>query len=285
MRQLELFELPIAVSQPAVPSFSTIVDAGVDQESAEHLLKLVARKKRGVTVRRIIHPDYIKQAIPNFSDRTTWTDRSLKDIRVNTKRMRLLEHGKTCECCGRPTNLYTVETVECTPGEYLNAYTVTDRGAYEMTVDHIVPKCVGGNDSSVNRATMCRLCNEGKGIFMRLEEIELVSANLEAYIKPWANKEYVRTVIELQRLRHLCKGSDRDRITKCLNANMTNVTSKTNHASYDKRMRKMNLVIASLRKQFPTTEPAAPVIAVHVSWFERLAMWLSPVMNAVAFPR
>lgn len=289
MHQLELFGTPTTIPSPvaslAVPPSNVIVDAEVDRETADSLLKLVTRKKRGVTVQRIIHPVYIKQVIPDFSDRSVWTDHSLKDIRVNTKRIRLLEHGKTCECCGRPTNLYTVETMEGTPGRYLNAYTVTDRGAYEMTVDHIVPKCIGGNDSSINRATMCRLCNEGKANFMRLAEIERVSADLESYLKPWANRDYVRTVLELQRMRHFCKGGDLVRVTKCLNANMVGVTSKMNPESYDKRIRKMNLVIASLRKQFPIVQSEPLVVEVQISWFERLSMWLAPVANAFVFPR
>lgn len=133
---------------------------------------------------------------------------------------------------------------------------------------------------------MCRLCNEGKANFMRLEEIERVTANLELYIKPWANREYVRTVLELQRIRHFCKGDDLNRVTKCLNANMVGVTSKMNPESYDKRIRKMNLVIASLRKQFPIVEPLTQhVVEIRMSWFDRLTMWLSPVANAFAFPR
>jgi 5-methylcytosine-specific restriction endonuclease McrA len=74
----------------------------------------------------------VNVAIPNplFIERSTQSAKGRKKIRV------LQRDGYSCVLCSCPVGL---------------------------TVDHIIPRCVGGSDRYENLRTLCRPCNEAKG--------------------------------------------------------------------------------------------------------------------------
>ena len=74
--------------------------------------------------------------------------------------------GHVCVRCGREGSHFYVERHpnETQGGKHLNLYAVDPDGTEVlMTVDHIVPKSLGGSNDLSNLQPMCMPCNQEKG--------------------------------------------------------------------------------------------------------------------------
>lgn len=223
MFQLDLFRSTVYIDPSLPPTLAPAISA--------------VGKTKGVIAHSVFHPTTIKKVFPNFSDRTTWTDPLLLDININVKRIKLFERRPTCSCCGRPIDLYVVEQqVNGTQPPYLNAYSVDGDILHEMTVDHMLPRAAGGNDSQHNRTTMCQPCNNGKTVLMSLAEIETVMANPSQYSKPWVNQEFVKTLLLMQKCAHSLEGKQRKRAIAVIKNCAQGLSEGIKPATYQKRI-------------------------------------------------
>lgn len=95
-----------------------------------------------------------------------------KNIRVRAKvpRLRLFIRDRKCACCGIEGNLFAVDTIitkkgmQATP-PYLNLYCHEPEKGNNyvmMTLDHIIPKSMGGRQVPSNTQAMCINCNQKK---------------------------------------------------------------------------------------------------------------------------
>lgn len=98
-------------------------------------------------------------------------DALIKDESINIDRFKVYkdswryrtfyQKGCTCAACGRKGTKFILKPDTQNPERaHFNLY--SDDGVL-MTKDHIIPICLGGEDSIDNFQTMCQLCNEAKG--------------------------------------------------------------------------------------------------------------------------
>lgn len=79
------------------------------------------------------------------------------------KRMRLfMKKGVTCVSCQRTASVIFMDQRETDARPYPNLYIKTKNDYVVMTMDHIVPKVRGGNNSYENLQPMCSPCNSRK---------------------------------------------------------------------------------------------------------------------------
>lgn len=83
-------------------------------------------------------------------------------IRVNKSRFLCFKRSRKCVVCGIEGNIIVLEN---NINNYY--YTLYHKGAIGnyilMTIDHKIPKSLGGKDKQSNLATMCENCNILKG--------------------------------------------------------------------------------------------------------------------------
>jgi hypothetical protein len=117
---------------------------------------------------------------------------------VASYRIFTFHRSLTCECCGAQGNVFVVERhVNNKQKPHLSLYSVTPTGAVMLTVDHILPDCMGGKYHPSNFQTMCTPCNQGKKNIMSLAEINLVRANPKMYAKWWVNVTYLLLILDV----------------------------------------------------------------------------------------
>jgi 5-methylcytosine-specific restriction endonuclease McrA len=83
-----------------------------------------------------------------------------------SQRMRtLLYRGRKCRECGVKANVFYLEQkVNCKIKPYLNLYReCRDGSCLLFSMDHIIPKCLGGPTEPENLQLMCCGCNNHKG--------------------------------------------------------------------------------------------------------------------------
>ena len=81
-------------------------------------------------------------------------------IRKNEKYAFFLEQGLKCRCCKRHVEYVTVSRVKKTGYYHLSFHLADDT---ILTIDHIVPKSIGGENDSSNFQALCEICNRKKG--------------------------------------------------------------------------------------------------------------------------
>lgn len=78
----------------------------------------------------------------------------------NHSRLRVFYHkGTTCVCCGK-TGTRLIQGENRGGGKHWDVYT---DDLYPLTVDHIIPKSLGGSNDLENLQPMCSGCNSAKG--------------------------------------------------------------------------------------------------------------------------
>ncbi len=82
-----------------------------------------------------------------------------------------------CPLCGAKPNGFFTKTVKKKPQLDNN------RGRIEnyMTIDHILPRHLGGSNSRMNFIAMCAVCNEFKGNRHPFEWLEIMKNYLDKY--------------------------------------------------------------------------------------------------------
>jgi len=79
---------------------------------------------------------------------------------LNHRRMRVFANkGLKCEYCEK-SGIYLISAVDKFGSIHIDIYT----NNFElMTVDHVIPKCRGGDDNLLNLVPCCETCNKKKG--------------------------------------------------------------------------------------------------------------------------
>lgn len=80
--------------------------------------------------------------------------------------------GFKCNCCSRVASFVKVEQ-KSQSSVFLTLCALGKRKKHiQFTIDHVIPKSLGGSNSQENRQTMCEDCNTGKGNY--IEEFKIV---------------------------------------------------------------------------------------------------------------
>lgn len=76
-----------------------------------------------------------------------------------------LRKGVSCKCCGSKAEFIRIEKDEnCKSGLYhLVIYLKKGKKEIKLTIDHIIPKALNGDDSEENYQVLCEDCNREKG--------------------------------------------------------------------------------------------------------------------------
>lgn len=120
-------------------------------------------------------------------------------VMVTPKRLDSFKLNPACVCCGRVGNVFLIERHQNdTKSQYINLYSSDKSGLVLMTVDHILPDCMGGKYSPANFQTMCQKCNSSKGNVMSMSEIIDVRYNMKRYVKSWVNHEFLGLLLDIQ---------------------------------------------------------------------------------------
>lgn len=83
-------------------------------------------------------------------------------VRNHPKYLFFLKQGLKCRCCKEKV-AYVIVTKEsnCKSGFYHLSFYLQDDTL--LTIDHIVPKSIGGEDDKSNLQALCKRCNHAKG--------------------------------------------------------------------------------------------------------------------------
>ena len=82
-----------------------------------------------------------------------------EEVRISSTFVVLANKGTTCVCCGASAVSFAYVITDC--GRRSFSFLTKDN--VPLTKDHIIPKSVGGSNSSGNYQTMCQVCNLKKG--------------------------------------------------------------------------------------------------------------------------
>lgn len=85
---------------------------------------------------------------------------------IRSRRLRLFKFkGISCIKCKKKASYFALEKLIKTERDYsLNLYINDEElGEILMTIDHKIPKSLGGNSSFSNLQPMCFICNQQKG--------------------------------------------------------------------------------------------------------------------------
>lgn len=123
------------------------------------------------------------------------------EFMITPKRLHTFKRNCACIKCGAEGNVFLVERHNNeTSMQYVNLYSLHKGGMAMITVDHILPDCLGGKYSPKNFQTMCSACNGAKGNLMSQEEIDDIRADPDNYAKEWYNREFLGLMLDLQEL-------------------------------------------------------------------------------------
>jgi hypothetical protein len=73
-----------------------------------------------------------------------------------------MKKGITCVRCGMTGSFFALE-LDKGNGVHLDLYAIDGGEEVLMTIDHIIPKSMGGVNKMINFQIMCKICNELKG--------------------------------------------------------------------------------------------------------------------------
>lgn len=88
-------------------------------------------------------------------------------VHTFTNKMKIFKRSQRCSYCGRIGTVFSLD-VQVEKGiehsvAYLTLCRISSSGKlHPMTVDHIIPKAVGGPNDLDNLQTMCKCCNKSK---------------------------------------------------------------------------------------------------------------------------
>lgn len=98
-------------------------------------------------------------------------------ITTNSNRLMILKANQQCIICGLVGAFWKLEMHSSAPRPHLGLYAfeLNKRGEHIlMTVDHIMPKSLGGSKELNNLQTMCTICNNLKA--NRANTIEVIES-------------------------------------------------------------------------------------------------------------
>lgn len=101
-------------------------------------------------------------------------------VQANSKRYPVFVENKVCEICNINGSYLLLETNPESIKKkraHFNLYGVEDNKLLLMTVDHILPQSLGGNDGIKNLRTLCCLCNNARGNEFEDDATVLVKRN------------------------------------------------------------------------------------------------------------
>lgn len=196
------------------PMHFAFVDPRLDHEThliAPHINGAVTMTRFG-----ILHPQTVFEQLDkiNPSDSQQYLKWSLCGVEamVTPKRLRSFKDNCKCVSCGREGNVFLIERHVNEPTtQYLNLYAYDSGHLTLMTVDHILPDCLGGKYHVDNFQTMCRACNSDKANLMSLAEIERVRQNMGKYAKGWVRHDFLSLLLDLQMMIHQAKRNSAQR--------------------------------------------------------------------------
>lgn len=204
------------------------------------------------------------------------------NVMVTPKRLDSFRHNSTCVSCGRAGNVFLIERHQNdSRGQYINMYSTEKGGLVLMTVDHILPDCMGGRYHPDNFQTMCQKCNSSKGNVMSMKEIIDVRYNMKRYAKSWVNQEFLNLLLDIQvNLNLLKRGPELTKWNIVYDKYRKKIryeTSKEKGLEIIVALRREMLDIVATKTevtvcpQFVTTvSPATPPVSTVASWNARV---------------
>lgn len=101
-------------------------------------------------------------------------------------------HGQCARCGIEATSVVTYTLAS---EQHQVAYANIFAGRIMMTVDHILPRALGGADALSNLQLMCYKCNTKKEMMSTPQEMEAIMQNRDKHIRPSFKPHHMRYVI------------------------------------------------------------------------------------------
>lgn len=118
---------------------------------------------------------------------------------------RLMEHP-ICVKCGCDIN-HAIIIPACTRTNSVNCLAVghlsSDETFTQFTLDHILPKSLGGNFTIFNTQVMCETCNGKKQDIMPLSDIQKIRLNVEQHMLHYLNPDLIELLLNLKEVEAL----------------------------------------------------------------------------------
>ncbi len=118
-------------------------------------------------------------------------------------------HG-ACKGCGTEATHVVVYTRESENHEHTHANIFSGRTM--LTIDHILPRALGGRDAITNLQIMCFPCNKNKDMIISAQELELIMKNPTNYLRPGFTGQHMKYAVnkypEMKPFYELCGYDD-----------------------------------------------------------------------------
>lgn len=104
------------------------------------------------------------------------------NVGVISERLKAFKRSLICVECGLVGSIFKLQRHHPNDTPHLNLFAIRDNGDNVlMTVDHIIPKSMGGPRKSFNLQTMCHVCNERKSNIIQLKYLTTWTARFLRY--------------------------------------------------------------------------------------------------------
>lgn len=245
-----------------------------------------------VTMQRfaLLHPDTVFTLLAHNNQQSKeaqqWELCGVESM-VTPKRLDTFRTNMKCVDCGCVGNAFLVERHKNdNQHQYLNLYCIEPGSIKLMTVDHILPDCLGGRYDAVNFQTMCRACNLSKRNLMSLAEIDQVRQRPQQYAKTWVHLPFLHAILDLQELIQDATGKQRALLLNIFD-------SYRKRVKFGTKLPEATKVTVALLKAIEESDPNfkeqsctnVPVVAVpdsiKGSWSARMKRWFASVAEAL----
>jgi len=103
------------------------------------------------------------------------------DVAVISERLKAFKRSLVCVECGLIGSIFKLQRHHPNETPHLNLFAIKDGHGVLMTVDHIIPKSMGGPRRLFNLQTMCHICNEKKANTIELKYLTAWTARFLRY--------------------------------------------------------------------------------------------------------
>lgn len=275
--QLPLFE----------PSTLIYIDPQIDEQATPTLKQAIDEQATTRIRSAAFHPSTIfsrlveSQAVGKYNKANPlYQEISVANtpVTLTMVRMEVFCSNQACVECGIEGNVFLAErhvNDECEK-QYLNLYSVSNRGTVMLTVDHMLPEAFGGKFHFDNLQVMCQPCNMKKADKLSNDQIAILLQDLSKHTKVWVDQEFMHWLLKL----YAEYNDEKDSVRKHrLHGMLSRYRKRINHTTKAMQYEEMTKNIKEVLIPVVPTKPSLPA-RIFAAIGRRLQYIFRPVVKA-----